>query len=181
MKLLSLHDLMIEQMRDLLDAENRIVKVLPKMAKAASNEELAEAFKGHHAETLMHVKRLEQAFKHLKVSPKRKTCEGIKGLLKEGEEFLEAKAKKEMDPDVRDAGLIASAQRVEHYEMAGYGTALAFAKRMRHREVAELLEQTLREETATDKKLTAIAESEVNEAANDMVERRDEREPAYAL
>jgi ferritin-like metal-binding protein YciE len=124
MKLESLRDLLVEQLQDLYDAENRITKALPKMAKAASSPELKAAFEKHLAETEGHVTRLEQAFEALGEKAKKKTCQAIKGLIEEGEETI----KEDAEPEVKDAALIAAAQRVEHYEMAGYGTVGTYAK-----------------------------------------------------
>ncbi|WP_153556906.1 YciE/YciF ferroxidase family protein [Roseimaritima sediminicola] len=158
----SLEDLLVEQLQDLYDAEHRLVEALPKMAEAASSSELKQAFREHLEETKGHVQRLEQAFKLLDRSAKRESCEAMKGLVKEGEEMIEAKG----DPMVRDAALIAAAQRVEHYEMAGYGSARNFAQRCGRSDVADLLQQTLQEEGNADKKLSSIAESSVNVAAS---------------
>ncbi len=124
MKLESLRDLLVEQLQDLYDAENRITKALPKMAKAATSPELKAAFLKHLKETEGHVGRLEQAFDSLGEKVKKKTCEAIKGLIEEGEETI----KEDAEPEVKDAALIAAAQRIEHYEMAGYGTVRAYAK-----------------------------------------------------
>lgn len=160
MKLDSLHALMLEQLEDVYDAEHQIVESLPKMAQAASSSELKMAFKEHLAQTRTHIKRLDQAFKSLGETPTRKTCNGMKGLIKEGDEMLKAKA----DSAVMDAGLIASAQRVEHYEMAGYGTLRTYAHLMNHTEAAELFQLTLDEEEVTDKKLSQLA-NKINVAA----------------
>ncbi len=162
MKLQSLSDLLVEQLKDLYDAEHRILKALPKMAKAASHPELRAAFEEHLEETKTHVDRLEQVFSILGVPAKKKTCQGIKGLLEEGEEFIKDK---KMAPNVRDAGLIAAAQRVEHYEMAGYGCCRTFARSIAESGAEGLLQETLDEEGNADKKLTEIAESAVNEDA----------------
>ena len=158
LELNSLDDLFINQIEDLYDAENRIVEALPKMAEAASSPSLKQAFQSHLNETRGHVTRLETIFRSLGMEPKRETCDAMKGLLSEGEEMIDAKG----DADVRDAALIAAAQRVEHYEMAGYGSARTFALQLGQTQAAQLLEATLGEERAADKKLTAIAESEVN-------------------
>jgi ferritin-like metal-binding protein YciE len=160
-KLDTLKDLLIDELKDLNDAEHQITKALPKMAKAASNPQLQTAFTSHLAETEGQIRRLEQVFKALGLNPTRKTCEAMKGLLKEGDEVLEEKA----DPDVKDAALIAAAQRVEHYEMAGYGTVRTFARTLGLNDVAQLLQETLNEEGAADKKLTQIAERQVNPQA----------------
>jgi|SRR6056297_292185 len=158
----SLDDLLVEQLQDLYDAENRLVDALPKMEEAAKAADLKSAFQSHLAETKGHVNRLEQAFKLLEAKPKRETCEAMKGLVKEGEKVVDASG----DPDIKDAALIAAAQRVEHYEIAGYGSARNFAQRCGRNDVASLLQETLDEEGNADKKLTAIAESSVNARAS---------------
>jgi ferritin-like metal-binding protein YciE len=157
----SLKDLFIDQIEDLYDAENRLTKALPKVAEAANSPQLRQAIQAHLTETQGHVSRLETIFREINVEPKRETCEAMKGLISEGEEMIKAKG----DPDVKDAALIAAAQRVEHYEMAGYGTARTFAQRLGLTQAANLLQQTLNEEVAADKKLTQIAESAVNKQA----------------
>jgi len=157
----SFDDLLLEQLEDLYDAEQRITKALPKMADAAKNGALKSAFQQHLSETQNHVSRLEQAFKALGKTARAKTCEAMKGLVEEGSEVISAKG----DPNVKDAALIAAAQRVEHYEMAGYGSARTFAQRLGHTQVASLLQQTLDEEGACDKKLTSLAESAINPRA----------------
>jgi len=154
----SLNDLFVSQIEDLYDAENRLTKALPKMAEAAQSSQLKQAFQQHLTETQGHVSRLETIFRELGIEPKRETCEAMKGLIAEGEEMIKAKG----DPDVKDAALIAAAQRVEHYEISGYGTAKTFAKRLGKTQAANLLQQTENEEVAADKKLTTIAESSVN-------------------
>ena len=162
LKLNSLRDLLIEELRDLYSAEKQLVSALPKMAEAASSTELKSAFEHHLEETLGHVSRLESIFKNINEESSGETCEAMKGLIKEGETLVKA----EGDPDVRDAGLIGAAQRVEHYEMSGYGTARSLANRLGENEMAEILQQTLNEEGEANKKLTAIAESGVNLAAS---------------
>lgn len=157
----SLECLLVDQLQDLYDAESRLIDALPKMADAASSPELKQAFRSHFNETKGHVNRLEQAFQLLDASAKRKTCDAMKGLVSEGEEMIEAKG----DAAIKDAALIAAAQRVEHYEMAGYGSARNFAQRCGRQDVADLLHQTLQEEGGADKKLTQIAESSINAAA----------------
>lgn len=154
----SLQDLLVEQLEDLYDAEQRLVKALPKMAEASNSGQLRQAFETHLTETEGHVSRLERIFGQLGIEPKRETCQAMKGLIAEGEEMIGAKG----NPDVKDAALIAAAQRVEHYEMSGYGSARTFAQRLGHNDVANTLQQTLREEGAADEKLTQIAESSVN-------------------
>ena len=158
MKLESLRDLLVEQLQDLYDAENRITKALPKMAKAASSPELKAAFEKHLKETEGHVKRLEKAFEALNEKAKKKTCQAIKGLIEEGEETI----KQDAEPEVKDAALIAAAQRVEHYEMAGYGSVSAYAKLLKEITVLNLVQATLAEEKATDQALTELAERTIN-------------------
>jgi ferritin-like metal-binding protein YciE len=153
----SLEDLFVEQIEDLYDAETRLTKALPKMAKAAELKELKDAFNKHLRETEVHVERLERIFKQLGREPRREACDGIKGLISEGGEMISAGG----DGTVRDAGLIAAAQRVEHYEIAGYGTARAIAESLGHDDAARLLQATLDEEGDTDKKLTQIAEESI--------------------
>jgi ferritin-like metal-binding protein YciE len=162
LKLASLRDLLIEELRDLYNAETQLVDALPKMAEAASSHELKSAFEHHLEETRRQVSRLASIFKQIDEESSGETCEAMKGLVKEGEIFIKA----EGDPDVRDAGLIGAAQRVEHYEMAGYGTACALARRLGDNQMAEILQQTLNEEGEANKKLTSIAESQVNVAAD---------------
>lgn len=157
----SFDDLFVEQLQDLYDAEQRITKALPKMAAAAHNASLKSAFEEHLRQTENHVKRLEQVFQNLGKSAKTKTCEAMKGLVEEGSEVVNSDG----DPDVKDAALIAAAQRVEHYEIAAYGTARTFAQRLGRQDAARLLQQTLDEEADTDKKLTALAEKAINPKA----------------
>lgn len=161
----SFKSLLVEQIKDLYDAEKRLTKAIPKLAKASTNEDLSAALEEHLGETENHVSRLEQVFELLEERPKAKPCEGMKGLIAEGDEH----AKEDYDDDdLRDAMIIGSAQRVEHYEIAGYGTAIAHARLLNLEDVAELLEATLAEEKAADEKLTEIAETVVNlEAASD--------------
>ncbi len=154
-------DLFVEQLEDLYDAEQRLTKALPKMAQAAHNPSLKHAFQDHLKQTENHVRRLEQAFKMLGKSAKNKTCDAMKGLVSEGDEVVTGSG----DPDVKDAALIAAAQRVEHYEIAGYGTVRTFAQRLGRQDIARLLQETLDEEAATDKKLTSIAEQTINPKA----------------
>lgn len=155
---ISRDDLFLNQIEDLYDAENRIVRALPKMQDAASASALKNAFEKHLGETMRHVERLDTIFQQLGHTPERETCEAMKGLLREGEEMIDAKG----DAAIKDAALIAAAQRVEHYEMAGYGTARSLAMHLGHSDAARLLQDTLQEEQAADRKLTEIAESEVN-------------------
>lgn len=157
----NLQDLFVQQLEDLYDAEKRLTDALPKMAEAASSSQLKQAFTDHLAETRQHVARLEQVFQKMGMEPKRETCPAMKGLIKEGEEMISARG----DDKVRDAGLIAAGQRVEHYEMAGYGTVRTFAQQLGMQDVASILQQTLDEEGQADKKLTSIAESSTNPQA----------------
>lgn len=158
----SLEDLFIEQLEDLYDAETRLVKALPKMIDAASDKQLKAVFKAHLKETEQHVIRLESAFEKLGKTASRESCEAMKGLIAEAEKMVEATG----DPMVKDAALIAAAQRVEHYEMAGYGTARTFADQLGHHEIADLLQQTLNEEGLADKDLTKVAKTWVNVQAS---------------
>jgi ferritin-like metal-binding protein YciE len=153
MKLETMKELLLDELQDLYSAETQITKALPKMAKASSASDLKQAFESHLQETEGHVQRLETIFKHLKESPKGKTCEGMKGLLKEGDE----RVKEGGEPEVLDAGLISAAQRVEHYEIAAYGSARTYAELLGESEIVRLLEQTLEEEKAADQKLTKVA------------------------
>ena len=153
MKLETLRELYIEELKDLYSAETQITKALPKLAETATNSALRQAFEHHLEETRNHVARLEQIFEKLDESAKGKTCEGMKGLLKEGDE----RAKEDGDTDVLDAGLISAAQRVEHYEIAAYGSARTYAELLGEKEAVRLLEQTLEEEKTADAKLTQVA------------------------
>jgi ferritin-like metal-binding protein YciE len=159
--LTTLRDLLIEELKDLYDAENQLVKALPKVVRAASSTQLKEAIQGHLEETRGHVKRLEQAFKHLGESATGSHCDAMEGLLEEGEDIME----EEGEESVVDAGIIAAAQKIEHYEIAGYGCVSTWAESIGESEVADLLNQTLDEEKEADTKLTEIAETAVNEAA----------------
>ena len=163
MKLGSLQDLYVEELKDLYNAENQLLKALPKMAKAASSPELRTAFEDHLEQTKGQVKRLETIFKKLGSSPKGKKCKAMEGLIEEGSELMEQQA----EPAVMDAALIAAAQRVEHYEMAGYGCVRTFARLLGHKEAADLLQATLQEEAAADKKLSKLAEATINVEANE--------------
>jgi len=158
MKLDSLQKLYIEELRDLYNAENQLVKALPKMAKHASHQELKQAFEDHLEQTEEHVERLDEIFKRLDERPTGKTCKAMKGLIEEGSEIMQ---EKKGSPAI-DAALIAAAQKVEHYEIASYGTLCAWAKQMGHNEALELLHETLEEERATDEKLTQLAEDAAN-------------------
>ena len=151
----SMRDLYIQELKDLYNAENQLVKALPKMAKAAESLELKQAFEDHLEETKTQVSRLEKICAKMQVNPKGKKCKGMEGLVDEGKEYLE----RWDDSSVRDAALIAAAQRVEHYEMASYGCARTFARLLGDEEAAELLQESLDEEGNADKKLTSIAEN----------------------
>ncbi len=161
MKIQSLEDLLTDQLKDLYSAENQLVKALPKMAKAATATDLRRGFEEHLEQTRGHVERLEQVCQELGVTPKGKKCAAMEGLIEEGKELLE----EDVDPAVLDAGLIAAAQKVEHYEMAGYGTVRTWAEQLGMREAVTLLQQTLDEERATDEKLTKLARQTVNRKA----------------
>ena len=158
MEMETLKDLYVEELKDLYSAENQIIKALPKMIKAASHNELKQAFTTHLKQTQVHVQRIEQVCDELGVSPKGKKCVGMEGLLKEGSELIKEKP----EPDVLDAGLIAAAQHVEHYEMAGYGCCRTYARQLGYESQAEMLQATLDEEGNADKILTDIAESSIN-------------------
>jgi ferritin-like metal-binding protein YciE len=161
MKLDSLQKLYVEELRDLYSAENQLLKALPKMAKAAASDELKQAFEDHLEETKDHVERLDDIFAAMDESPKGKTCHGMKGLIEEGSEMLE----KDGEESVLDAGIIGAAQKVEHYEIASYGTVRTFATLLGEDEAADLLQQTLDEEGETNKRLTELAEEIVNPEA----------------
>lgn len=158
MTLDNLDKLLEKQLQDLYSAERQLISALPKMANAAASSTLKNAFRSHLAETRQHKTRLERAFRMLGKKAKDEKCDAMKGLIAEGEEVMSAGG----DDDVKDAALIAAAQRVEHYEIAGYGCVRAFAQRLNRSDVAKLLEQTLKEEGAADKKLTQIAERSIN-------------------
>lgn len=153
----SLFDLLEDELKDLYSAENQLTKALPRMAKKASSRMLKDAFTKHLRETEGHVKRLERIGKALEIKLTGKVCQAMKGLVEEGKEILSEKG----EPAILDAALIGAAQRVEHYEIAGYGTVRSIARQLDMGDVVDLLQQTLDEEGATDKKLTQIAEEEV--------------------
>ena len=162
MKLDSLHQLYVHELKDMYHGEQQILKALPKMAKNANSPELRGAFEEHLEQTRGHVDRLEQIFQKLDEPAKGQKCKGLEGIISEGEEMVEDK---DAPPAIADAAIIAAAQRVEHYEMAVYGTACNYALRLGFEDQARLLHQTLQEEIATDKKLTTIADSYINEEA----------------
>lgn len=151
----SMEKLFVDELRDLYSAETQITKALPKMAKASTSNELRTAFEHHLKETEEQVQRLEQIFEMLGESAKGETCEGIKGIIEEGEKML----KETKEGPVRDEALISAAQRVEHYEMAGYGTVRTYAERLGKQQMVQLLEKTLQEEKAADEKLTKVSSS----------------------
>jgi ferritin-like metal-binding protein YciE len=155
LKLNSLRDLFIEELRDLYSAETQLVKALPKMAEAASDANLKQAFTNHLEQTEGHVARLEEIFQAIDETPSGETCQAMEGLIKEGSQMIKAKG----DSVVIDSGIIGAAQRVEHYEMAGYGTAHSLAERLGEQEAATLLQETLDEESEADNLLTEIAEN----------------------
>jgi ferritin-like metal-binding protein YciE len=156
-----LEELLVDELKDLYNAENQLLKALPKMAKAASAPELKRAFERHLEETRRQVERLDEIGESLDVRMSGKKCKGMEGLIEEGKELMQ----EDLDENAIDAGLIGAAQKVEHYEIAGYGTARAHATILGYNKVARLLQQTLNEETATDKKLTQLAESLINAEA----------------
>jgi ferritin-like metal-binding protein YciE len=156
-----MHDAFVEELRDTYDAEKQLIKALPKLAKAASSADLRTAFESHLEETRGHVERLEQVFESLEEKVRGKHCEGIAGIIEEGKSIMG----EEFDEAAMDACLIAAGQRAEHYEMAAYGTLVAWARAMGHTEAADLLQETLDEEKAADEKLTTLAEGGINQEA----------------
>jgi ferritin-like metal-binding protein YciE len=154
-KLNNLSDLLVHELQDLYSAETQLVKALPRMARAASNDDLQSGFNEHLQQTKQHVERIERIMEMLGASPQGKTCKAMQGLIAEGEEVM----KEDAEPAVRDAALIAAAQKVEHYEIAGYGSARTFAELLAQDEISEILQETLDEEGETDKRLTEIAET----------------------
>ena len=158
MELDTLKDLYVDELKDLYSAEKQLIKALPKMAKAANDPQLKEAFRTHLQQTRQHAERIEQICRELGVSPRGKKCVGMEGLIEEGNELIQ----EDPDPDVLDAGLISKAQHVEHYEMAGYGTVRTYARQLGFDSQADLLQQTLDEEGTTDHLLTQLAESGIN-------------------
>lgn len=158
MEIDSLRKLYIEELKDLYSAEKQILQALPRMAKKVQNQQLRQAFEEHVEVTRKQVERLDQIFESLERSPRGKKCKGMEGLLEEGKEMME----ENMDPEVLDAALISATQRVEHYEIAGYGTVRAYAQLLGEQEHVRLLQQTLDEEGEADKKLTQLAETTIN-------------------
>ncbi|MBL4918898.1 ferritin-like domain-containing protein [Szabonella alba] len=161
MKTKTLEDLFIDMLKDIYYAERKILKALPKMARSAQSPDLKSAFESHRDETEGQVERLQQVFEMIGKAARGKTCPAIDGIIEEGEEVMEGFK----DSPALDAGLVATAQAVEHYEMARYGTLCAWAKLLGHKDVVALLKKTLSEEEATDVKLTRLAEGSVNQAA----------------
>jgi ferritin-like metal-binding protein YciE len=166
-----LKELYIDELKDIYNAENQLVKALPKMAKAASSNELRKGFAEHLEQTKGQVQRLEQIFKSLGENPKGKKCKGMEGLVEEGSEVME----EDFEGALMDAALIGAAQRVEHYEIAAYGTVCAFAEELGETEHSELLNETLEEEKATDEKLTELA-GQINTQANEIAEKEPTNE-----
>jgi len=174
----TLHDAFLDELRDSYDAEKQLTKALPKLAKAAASSSLRAAFESHLEETRGHVDRLERVFESLDEKPRGKHCDGIAGIIEEGKSIME----EEFDEATMDACLIAAGQRAEHYEMAAYGTLVAWAESMGHTEAATLLQQILNEEKAADKKLSSLAEGGINQNAADAAhpdgEEEDQEEPS---
>jgi ferritin-like metal-binding protein YciE len=158
MEMNDLQDLFIDNLKDLYSAEKQLLKALPKVAKSVESDELRSAIQEHIGQTEEHVNRLEQIFERLGASPRGKKCKGMEGLIEENKELLEEDA----EPEVIDAGIIVGSQKIEHYEIAGYGSVVTFAKMLGDAESARLLAQTLDEEEKTDKRLTDLAKSSIN-------------------
>jgi ferritin-like metal-binding protein YciE len=172
----TLHDAFIDELRDTYDAEKQLTKALPKLAKAASSPELREAFETHLEETQGQIERLERVFGSLDQKPRGKHCDGIAGIIEEGKAIME----EDFDDTTMDACLIAAGQRAEHYEMAAYGTLVAWAKAMGHSEAADLLQETLDEEKAADEKLSGLAEGGINQEAADAAHPDEDDEDAQS-
>ncbi len=172
----TLHDAFIDELRDTYDAERQLTKALAKLAKAAAAPPLREAFESHLVETQGQIERLEQVFESLDEKVRGKHCDGIAGIIEEGKSIME----EDFDDDTMDACLIAAGQRAEHYEMAAYGTLVAWARAMGHNEAADLLQETLDEEKAADEKLSSLAEGGINQNAADATH-SDEDEEAVAV
>ncbi len=168
----TLHDAFIDELRDTYDAEKQLTKALPKLAKAATNTKLRAAFETHLQETQGQIVRLEQVFESLDEKVRGKHCDGIAGIIEEGKSIME----EDFDEATMDACLIASGQRAEHYEMAAYGTLVAWAQTMGHTQAANLLQQTLDEEKAADEKLSGLAEGGINQGAADAAQSDEEDE-----
>jgi ferritin-like metal-binding protein YciE len=170
MKQSALKELYVDELRDIYDAENQLTKALPKMAKAATSDELRSGFEDHLEQTMHHVERLDQIFEALGEKPTGKKCKGMQGLLAEGKEMIE----EDMEGEAKDAGLISAAQRVEHYEIAAYGCVRTYANILGESEAASLLEKTLDEEKETDEKLTGLAEAINLEAAGEDADTKED-------
>jgi ferritin-like metal-binding protein YciE len=161
MSLATLHDLMVHELKDLYSAERQLIQALPKMAKAATSDDLRTAIENHLAETEEQASRIEQILESFGESPRGQKCAGMEGLIEEGKDFV----KEDADPDVMDAGIIVAAQKVEHYEIAAYGAVCEYARIMGHTEALALLEQTLEEEKTADQRLNQLAEGGINALA----------------
>jgi ferritin-like metal-binding protein YciE len=173
----TLHDAFLDELRDTYDAERQLTKALAKLSKAATSPDLRAAFESHLEETRGQIERLDEVFGALDEKPRGKHCDGIAGIIEEGNSIME----EDFDDTTRDACLIAAGQRAEHYEMAAYGTLIAWAQAMGHSEAAELLQQTLEEEKAADQKLSSLAEGGINQVAADTAhpdEDDEDEEPA---
>jgi ferritin-like metal-binding protein YciE len=165
MKLENLEDLFVDELKDLYSAETQLIKALPKLAKASASAELRAAFAEHLELTQQHAARIEDICAELEASPRGKKCKGMEGLIEEGKEMIEQKRERS-ESNVTDAGIIGAAQRVEHYEIASYGTARAHAQQLGHNRAAAMLQQTLDEERQADEKLSELAEGMINQRAN---------------
>ena len=172
----TLHDAFIDELRDTYDAEKQLTKALAKLARASSNPKLRDAFESHLEETQGQIERLEQVFESLDEKARGKHCDGIAGIIEEGKSIME----EDFDETTMDACLIAAGQRAEHYEMAAYGTLVAWAQAMSHTETAKLLQQTLEEEKAADKKLSGLAAGGINQGAADAAHADEAEEPVAA-
>jgi ferritin-like metal-binding protein YciE len=170
----TLHEAFVEELRDTYDAEKQLTKALPKMAKAANSPALRDAIESHLEETRQQVERLEQVFESIEEKARGKHCDGIAGIIQEAQAIMQ----EEFDEATADACLIAAAQRAEHYEMAAYGTLVAWARAMGHDEAADLLQETLDEEKAADEKLNSLAEGGINEQAAEGAHQGEAEEPA---
>jgi ferritin-like metal-binding protein YciE len=168
----TLHDAFLDELRDAYDAEKQLTKALPKLAKAATSDDLRTAFESHLEETQGHVERLEQVFASLDEKVRGKHCDGIAGIIEEGKSIMD----EDFDEATMDACLIAAGQRAEHYEMAAYGSLIAWARSMGHSEAVKLLQQNLNEEKAADQKLTSLAEGGINQDAADRAHPSDEED-----
>ena len=168
----TLHDAFVDELRDTYDAEKQLIKALPKLAKASSSAELKAAFEEHLEQTLKHVERLEQVFEEMGETARGKHCDGIAGIIAEGKTIMD----EDFDEMTMDACLIAAGQRAEHYEMAAYGTLVAWAEGMGHSDAAQLLQETLDEERAADQKLSSLAEGGINQQAADQAHSNDDDE-----